>query len=150
MAQDQEVQAISYTIQVLEEQANMLNERQDYLLETLQGLTITQNTIDELEQLQEDHEIILPIGNRAYLKAKVQEPSKILIAVGKDVIMEKSLPDARAYTQKMMDEVKDAQKKTKEQLSQIVKKLDELKTALSQREGPENVAEQELPSNDSE
>ncbi len=135
MAQDQEIQAISYTIQVLEEQANMLNERQEYFLETLQGLTITQNTIDELEQLKDNHEIILPIGNRAFLKAKVQEPSKILVAVGKDVIMEKSLPDARAYTQKMMDDVKDAQKKTKEQLSQILKRLDELKGVLNQRVG---------------
>ncbi len=150
MAQDQEIQAINYTIQVLEEQANMLNERQDYLLETLQGLSITQSTIDELEKLPENHEIILPIGNRAYLKARVQEPSKILIAIGKDVIVEKALPDARAYTQKMIIDVKDAQKKTKEQLSQIIKKLDELKGALSQRAGPDQFDEQQLPSDDSQ
>ncbi len=148
MAQDQEIQAISYTIQVLEEQANMLNERQEYYLETLQGLTITQNTIDELEHLQENHEIILPIGNRAFVKARVQEPSKILIAIGKDVIVEKTLPDARAYTQKMMDDFKDAQKKNKDQLSQILKKLDELKGALNQRAGA-GAGGQELPSEDS-
>ncbi len=154
MAQDQEIQAISYTIQVLEEQANMLNEQQDYYLETLQGLTITKNTIDELANLPDNHEIILPIGNRAYLKARVQEPSKILIAIGKDVIMEKTLPDAREYTKKLMENLKEAQKRNKEQLSQVLKKLDELKSALNQRVGPEQAAEQvteqELPSDDSE
>jgi len=148
MAQDQEIQAISYTIQVLEEQANILNERQEYYVETLQGLQITLTTIDELEQLPDNHEIILPIGNRAFLKAKVQEPSKILVAVGRDVIMEKALPDARDYTRKMMDEIKNAQKTTKEQLSQILKKLDELKGALNQRVGTGSGGE-EPPSEDS-
>ncbi|OLS14803.1 MAG: prefoldin subunit alpha [Promethearchaeota archaeon CR_4] len=145
MAQDQEIQAISYTLQILEEQANMLNERQGYYLETLQGLQITQVTIDELEHLPDNHEIILPIGNRAFLKAKVQEPSKILVAIGRDVILEKTLPDAREYTRKMMDEIKDAQTKTKDQLSQVLKKMDELKGALNQKMGSGSAGE-EFPS----
>jgi prefoldin alpha subunit len=111
----------------------MLHEQEAFLLETLQGLRITQNTIDELEQLPENHEIILPIGNRAFIKARVQDPSKILIAVGKDIIMEKYLMDARDYTQKMMEGYNEALQQTKERVNQINKKLEELNGALAQR-----------------
>ena len=138
MALEEEIQTISYTIEVLKEQANMLEEQQGYYLETLQGLRITQNTLDEIEKLPEHHEIILPIGNRAYIKARLQDPSKILIAISKDIIMEKTLAEARVYTQKIMEEYNTALQKTKEKLSQVTKKLDELMNALNQRVASNN------------
>jgi prefoldin alpha subunit len=149
MAQDQqEIQAISNYLQILEEQANFLNERQEYFLQTLQGLSITLSTINGLENLPEDHEIMVPIGNGAFLNAKVKDPSKILIAIYKDIIMEKTLPDARAFTEKVMDDIQNAHKKTKEQLGQILKKIDEMKGALDQRLGVETGGK-ELPSDGS-
>jgi prefoldin alpha subunit len=149
MAQDQqEIQAISNYLQVLEEQANFLTERQEFFLQTLQGLSITLSTINGLENLPENHEILLPIGNGAFLNANVKDPSKILIAISKEIIMEKTLPDARTYTQKVMDDIQDAHKKIKEQLGQVTKKMDEMKAALEQKLGA-GAGGQELPGNES-
>ncbi len=135
MAQDQELQAISYNIQVLKEQAEYLNEQLDYISESLRGLRITLSTINGLEDLPANHEIMVPIGNGAFLNANVKDSSKILIAIAKDILMEKTLPDARAFTQKLIDAHKNNQQKINEQRGQVLKRLEEFQNLLEQKVG---------------
>jgi prefoldin alpha subunit len=134
-AQDPEVQKIAYSIQFLEDQANLLGQQQEYFTETLSGLKMTLNTLKELEVLPENNEIILPIGNRAFIQAVVPDPTKVLLAISKNVIMEKTIPDAQAYTQKAIDELTETQKQLQEQLQKIGPQLDQLKAELNRRLG---------------
>ena len=123
------------------EQANVLGKQQEYFAETLQGLKMTQGTINEIESLPENHEIILPIGNRAFVKARIQDPSMILVAVSKNVIMEKSVSDAQAYTQKLLDDLTETQKRVQDQLQKIVQQLDQMKEELNRRVGTGSAAQ---------
>ena len=134
-AQDPEVQKIAYSIQFLEDQANVLGQQQEFFAETLSGLKMTLGTLKELEILPGNNEIILPIGNRAFIPAIVPDPSKVLIVIGKNIIMEKSIPDAETYTQKIIDELSEAQKRIQEQLQKVSEQLDQMKAELNKRLG---------------
>src|SRR5271157_3962713 len=134
-AQDPEVQKLAYSIQFLEDQANVLGLQQEFFAETLQGAKLTQNTLTELETLPDNNEIILPIGNRAFVRALVQDPSKVLIAISKNIIMEKTVPDAQAFTQKIIDDVSEAQKRIQEQMEKVTQQLESLKGELNRRMG---------------
>lgn len=145
MAQDPELQKLAYSIQFLEDQANVLGQQQEYFAETLQGLKMTQGTIKEIETLPENHEIILPIGNRAFVKARVQDPTTVLVAVSKNVIMEKSVPDAQAFTQKLVDDMTETQKRVQEQLQKIGQQLEQLKGELNRRVGAASPGQTNAP-----
>ncbi|HMF34142.1 MAG TPA: prefoldin subunit alpha [Candidatus Lokiarchaeia archaeon] len=146
-AQDPEVQKLAYSIQFLEDQANVLGQQQEFFAETLQGAKLTQNTLTELETLPDNNEIILPIGNRAFVRALVQDPSKVLIAISKNIIMEKTVPDAQAFTQKIIDDVSEAQKRIQEQMEKVTQQLESLKGELNRRMGgaPQQQPEEASP-----
>ncbi|MHA1727755.1 MAG: prefoldin subunit alpha [Promethearchaeota archaeon] len=104
MADEQEIQKLFYTYRKLESQLNSMNEQLVYLQNTKRGNLMTRDTIEGLKESLPDHDIMLPIGSSAYIKAKVINPDNFLVTIGADVFVEKNGKDALEFINNLDDE----------------------------------------------
>jgi prefoldin alpha subunit len=84
--------------------------------------------IEALESLatSKDGTVLLQIGGGASLKAKVQEPEKVLLNIGSDVIVEKTNTDAIEYLKDRITEMEASQKKVAEALNRLRGQMNEI------------------------
>ena len=128
MVQDpNQIQQLAEYYQELSAQLEAMQEEISYLEKFQSGMTLTRETIEAIRDSKKDEEIILPIGNAAFIRARIVDPEIFLISIGKDVLVEKSPNEALLYAQKV--EEKNAQAK-----SFIEQKINEIKTEMGKIE----------------
>lgn len=126
----QDVQRMALTLDVLKRQANELGGQLEMMENYIAGMNVTKTTIDQLKQVSPGQEIILPIGNSAFIEAKITDPSKILMAVSRDVVIQKSVENADAYANKMLKIYNESQEKLSTRLDQIVGQINQIQPQL--------------------
>ncbi|MCP4760871.1 MAG: prefoldin subunit alpha [archaeon] len=132
MSEEQEIQKLAYLYQELDERLKNLGERISYLKNSQMGLSITKQTIDELKNAEPGQEIILPVGNMAFVKAKIIEPDKIIMSIGKDVLVERNCEQALILARKYEDDFINAQKLMEEQAQQLSAQINQIRPQLEQ------------------
>lgn len=120
-----EVQQMALLYQELNGQLEALEEQLSYVENAQMGLSITKTTIEKIRNSDPDEEIILPIGNSAYIKAKIVDPDNFLMSVARDVIVEKNAEEALQYSRKVEEE----QRKTK---NLVETRINEIKQRIAQ------------------
>ena len=70
--------------------------------------------------------ILLPIGGGSYINAYVENPSKILVDVGADVIVEKKSEDAVEKINDKIEDLKKQQEHVFSMISRLTREYDEL------------------------
>ena len=75
------------------------------------------------EGVKNDDDILLPIGGLVKIRAKIMDTQRILVSVGQDVVIEKSLDDSISFLENIID-------KQKESLKFVVEKLQNIELAL--------------------
>ena len=116
----------------LESSMNALKQVQSML----EGISISNSVIEELQGKDADHEIILPIGNFAYIKAKIPTPDTILVSVGRSTLVERNDKQALDFIRKKREELKkqeDILKKNVEQASSQLKQIEPVLTQFQQQ-----------------
>lgn len=84
--------------------------------------------IDALQGLIEaaDGTVLLQIGGGASVRAKVQEPDKVLVNIGSDVIVERSNKDAVEFLKDRVTEMEASEKKVAETLEKLRAQMNEI------------------------
>jgi prefoldin alpha subunit len=98
----------------------------------LAGISISNSVIEELRGKEADHEIILPIGNFAYIKAKIPEPDSILVSVGRSTLVERDDKQALDFIRKKRDELQKQEDTLKKNVEQASNQLKQIETVLEQ------------------
>ena len=84
--------------------------------------------IESLEEMltTEDGTVLLQIGGGASVRARVLEPENVLIAIGADVIVERSNKDAVEFLKERIIEMEASQKKVAETLDRFRAQMNEI------------------------
>ncbi len=84
--------------------------------------------IESLEEMlaAEGGAVLLQIGGGASVRAKVVEPEKVLIAIGSEVIVERSNKDAIDFLKERIMEMEASQKKVAETLDRLRAQMNEI------------------------
>lgn len=84
--------------------------------------------IEALEEMltAEDGTVLLQIGGGASVRAKVIEPEKVLLAIGSEVIVERSNKDAVGFLKERILEMEASQKKVGETLDRLRAQMNEI------------------------
>ena len=84
--------------------------------------------IEALEGMQasEDGTVLLQIGGGASVRAKVVEPEKVLIAIGAEVIVERSNKDAIEFLKERVMEMEASAKKVAETIDRLRSQMNEI------------------------
>ncbi|MHA1733964.1 MAG: prefoldin subunit alpha [Promethearchaeota archaeon] len=141
----QEAQRKALLFQYLEREVASLESQRDFINNLITGIKITRQTIEELKKAEAGQEVVLPVGNSAFIKATVPDPSKLLVAVSNDVIIEQPLDKANDYTEGLLKKYEESRGKILEaiegrvaQMNQLGPEIDEYvrRTQLQQQQAP--------------
>ncbi|MFO7796795.1 MAG: prefoldin subunit alpha [Promethearchaeati archaeon] len=119
MENSENSQRLASQFQYLREMQQMYEQNLDIINASLNNLINTQKTIKNLHDVENDEEILVPIGGMINLRAKIQNPEKVLLSVSDDVIIEKDLDKSNEFIEKLINQHKDQIKFLNEQLQQI-------------------------------
>src|SRR3989344_3999359 len=90
---DEERQQRYMQFQLLQQQLEQVNEHLQLLNQQAAELDISINAVNELGQTELDNEILAPISNGIFLKAKLIDNKKMIVNVGSDTTVEKTVPE---------------------------------------------------------
>jgi prefoldin alpha subunit len=84
--------------------------------------------IESLEEMltTDDGTVLLQIGGGASVRAKVIEPERVLLAIGSDVVVERSNKDAVEFLRERIMEMEASQKKVAETLDRVRAQMNEI------------------------
>ncbi len=89
----------------IKEQREMFQGQFEIINASLGNLYTTKLTLDNLKEgVNENDEILIPIGGLASIKATIKDAKKVLVYVKNDVIIEKTVEEAIEFISKLMDQ----------------------------------------------
>src|SRR6056297_160344 len=109
----QDVRQKNYIMQLLQEQYQMLESQLSMLQENLNGMNLSLQTLQGLNENPEkkEQEVIIPLGPNAYTKAKILNPNDVFLYIKKDIVIQKSLEEGIESLKKMIENNEDVQEK---------------------------------------
>ena len=98
--------------------------------QSIRTTQITLETIENFKNLQDGQEILLPLGNQVFIKAKLADSSKVLLNIGAAVVLEKSVDKAVESLNQRVEELSKQQTQLKQGLQQMVQQMEQLRTEI--------------------
>ncbi|WP_459201308.1 prefoldin subunit alpha [Methanococcus sp. CF] len=90
-------------------------------------------SIESMEGLKSSKEILLPLGAGAFVKAEVQNPEKIVLSVGIDVLLEKDVDEVIVDFQKSVEELEQTKELITSQIQKTTQEVTKLRAELEKR-----------------
>ena len=102
METNKNAQELVYRFRYLKDQRDMFVGQLDLLNASLGNILNTKNTLENLKNVKEDEEILVPIGGLANIKAVIKDPQKIILYINQDVAIEKDLDKSMEFLEKII------------------------------------------------
>ena len=117
-------QQMQYQAEGLMQQVNMV------------GLSIDEsnraiNSINELEGMEDGHEIMVPIGSNTNIRANLVKPDGVIIEIGAGISIEKKLEDAKKSLEKQNNELTQYQQNLQKTLNEMISKMKEMEAVVT-------------------
>ena len=124
--QDNSMQEKYMEMQMMEQQLKQLQKYVEHFDEQLSGVKGLIDAIKEFGNLKKGDNIYAPLANGIFAKAKLEDAQHLLINVGNNVVVSKTIADAIKLLEGQEAEVRQFRCDTMAQLDLIVKKMQEL------------------------
>ena len=101
---------------------------------SIEGCEKALGTIEAMESAKEGQDMLVPIGEGSFVHAKLASKDKVILGVGADVSIEKSLEGAKESLNKRKGQLNEASNKLNETLNQINQEIGKVESIISQYE----------------
>jgi prefoldin alpha subunit len=132
----------------LEETVNELQSRISITNSALTELRFSSMTLEGLETEKKDVQLFVPIGGGSYVKARLETANKVVVGIGADVAVERTLKEAKEELEARIAELEKTREALGQQFNQVVgriqenrAKLEEVTAKLREGEGQSGVRE---------
>ena len=102
METNQNAQELVYRFKYLKDQRDMFLGQLDLLNASLGNIVNTKNTLENLKNVKDKEEILVPIGGLANIKAIIKDPGKIILHINQDIAIEKDLDSSMEFLDKII------------------------------------------------
>jgi prefoldin alpha subunit len=138
--EEEELRRLSVEMRFLEQTAETLQQRISMVNAAMTDLSYANMAMEDLEKEKENAELLVPIGGSSYIKAKLTSHEKVIVGMGANVSIEKTLPEAKVLIKERLEELEKSMRSAQQQFSQIAERINvgrnRLETLLaSVREG---------------
>ncbi len=118
----------------IKEQRDMFQGQFEIINASLGNLYTTKLTLDNLRDgVNEDDEILIPIGGLASIKATIKDTKKVLVYVKNDTIIEKTVEEAIEFISKLIEQHNTQLKFLQERLLNLDLSLQRMNQILQNR-----------------
>ena len=109
----------------LEETANELQSRISMTNAAVNELRVSSMTLDGLEKEKKGAQLFIPIGGGSYIKAMLDATDNIVLGIGADVAVERTLKETKVELEARIAELEKTREALRQQLNQVVGRMQE-------------------------
>ena len=109
----------------LEETAKELQSRISMTNSALAELRVSSMTLDGLEKEKKGTQLFVPVGGGAYAKAKLENAKSVVVGIGADVAVERTVKEAKIEFEARIGNLEKTREALGQQLNQVVGRLQE-------------------------
>jgi len=122
---EEELRRISVELRFLEQTADAIQSRIGMVNAVITDLTYASMTLDGIEKEKENSELLVPIGGNSYIKARLENPDKLIVGMGAGVSVEKSLQEAKEVIKKRLENLDKTRSSLQQQFAQVAERIGE-------------------------
>jgi len=119
-------------LRMLEGTAEALQSRVNLVNAALTELRVSSITLEGLEKEKKDAQLFVPIGGGSYIKAKLGSADKVVVGIGADVALERTMKEAKENLGNRIAELEKTRTSLGQQFAQVVEKIREDRTRLDE------------------
>ena len=119
MTEDNELTKYMYLIEQYKEQLNALETQSSYLQAAIVDYNKAKLTIQQLNNLNKDGEILFPIGGGSFIEGTAKNKAKILIDIGSGLVTEKNSDEAIIKIEKRIEDLNKSQQRLTDMMQQL-------------------------------
>jgi len=97
-------QALLYQFKYLKDQRDMFAQQLEFVNASLNNLMNTKVTTENLKNVKDGEEILVPIGGLLNIQATIKNPNKIQLYISQDVVIEKDIDSAIEFIDKIIEQ----------------------------------------------
>ena len=117
----------------LKEQRDVFQGQFEIINASLGNLFTTKRTLESLEGVNENDEILIPIGGLASIKATIKDTKNVLVSVNQDTVIEKTVEEAIEFLNKLIEQHNNQLKFLKERIFALDMNLQGMNKVLQNR-----------------
>ena len=119
-------------LRILEGTAEELQSRVNLVNAALTELRVSSMTLEGLEKEKTDAQLFVPIGGGSFVKAKLESADKVIVGIGADVALERTMKEAKENLGNRIAELEKTRTSLGQQFAQVVEKIREDRTRLEE------------------
>lgn len=131
---EEEVRRLVLAYQQYQAQAEALVRQINFMQLTGEGLDRALGAVDAMDKAEEGQEMLVPIGSGSFVRALLASREKVVLNVGAGVSIEKTAPEAKETLKARKTEVSEGLKKLNEVLSKVDQEMQKIQAILDQYE----------------
>jgi prefoldin alpha subunit len=89
-------------------------------------------TLDGLEAEKKGAQLFVPIGGGSYVKAKLETADTVVVGIGADVAVERSVKDAKVELEARVAELENSREALGKQFNQVVGRIQENRAQMEE------------------
>ena len=143
---EEELRKLSLEIRLLEQTFETLQQRLNMINAVATDLSYANAALENLEKEKENAELLVPIGGTSYIKAKLDNPDKIIVGLGAGVSAEKTRQEAKEIIKKRLEDLQKTHQSIQQQYSQVAERINQdrerfesMVTTMREGKAPPNV-----------
>lgn len=130
--QEEKVQKLYIEFQLLNQQIQQLEKQNEALNNNLMELIMTSQSLDDLKDVKEKTEILVPVSAGIHAKAEIKDVKSFVVNVGANVALVKDLKSTKEIIKNQIVEIRELQESLAEQLQERVAKASSMEQEINQ------------------
>ena len=122
---EEELRRLGVELRILEQTAEAIQSRIGMVNAVITDLTYAGMTLEGMEKERENSELLVPIGGSSYIKARLENPDKLIVGMGAGVSVEKSLQEAKEVIKKCLENLDKTRSSLQQQFAQVAERIGE-------------------------
>lgn len=124
---EEELRRLSVELRFYEQTAEALQSRLNMINAVITDLTYAGVALNTLENEKEGSELLVPLGGNSYVKARLENPDRLIVGMGAGVSVEKTLPESKEILKKRQEDLDKTRMTMQQQFVQVIDKTKELR-----------------------
>jgi prefoldin alpha subunit len=108
---------------MMEGTVEVYQQRSQVLSSAITSLRMAQSSLRDLEKVESNTPILVPVGGDAYVNAQLGDINKVIINLGANVSVEMNLEDALKDVEERLSEIEKSFEVVQDQLGQILNQM---------------------------